>query len=559
MSTTDVTNRLQEAEREWEERTLNPTLKRVAETKKSFTTTSLAPVERLYTPNSIPDFDYETELGFPGEPPYTRGIHATGYRGKMWTMRQFAGFGSAFDTNERFKYLLEHGQTGLSVAFDLPTLMGYDSDHAISEGEVGKCGVAISSMADMEVLFDGIPLEQVTTSMTINAPASMIFAMFLAVAEKQGADWKRVGGTLQNDILKEYIAQKEWIYPPRQAMQLIVDTIEFCTNEVPRFNPVSISGYHIREAGSTALQELAFTLRDGIEYVQYAINHGMDVDEFAPRLSFFFNAHNDFFEEIAKYRAARRIWQKVMRERFNAKNPRSWMLRFHTQTAGVSLTAQQPLNNIVRVAIQALAGVLGGTQSLHTDAYDEALALPSDEAALIALRTQQIIAHESGVANTIDPLGGSYFIEKLTREMEEGAFEYFRKIDDFGGMIEAVDMGFPQREIQESSYQYQLAVESKDKIIVGVNDYVMQEEPTEIPLLQIDESVAELQRERLSKLRAERDNARVEETLKALADGAREGRNTMPLLLDCTRAYATLGEMCDALRPVYGEYREPMF
>jgi methylmalonyl-CoA mutase N-terminal domain/subunit len=557
--TTDVTDRMQEAEREWEERTLAPTLKRLPESKKSFTTTSLAPIERLYTPASLPDFDYERDLGFPGEPPYTRGIHATGYRGKLWTMRQFAGFGSAFDTNQRFKYLLEHGQTGLSVAFDLPTLMGYDSDHAISEGEVGKCGVAISSLADMEVLFDGIPLEQVTTSMTINAPASMIFAMFLAVAEKQGADWKRVGGTLQNDILKEYIAQKEWIYPPRQAMQLIVDTIEFCTREVPRFNPVSISGYHIREAGSTALQELAFTLRDGIEYVQYAINHGMDVDEFAPRLSFFFNAHNDFFEEIAKYRAARRIWQRVMKERFNAKNPRSWMLRFHTQTAGVSLTAQQPLNNIVRVAIQALAGVLGGTQSLHTDAYDEALALPSDEAALIALRTQQIIAHESGAANTIDPLGGSYFIEKLTREMEEGAFEYFRKIDDFGGMIEAIDAGFPQREIQESSYQYQLAVESKDKIIVGVNDYVMEEETTEIPLLQIDESVAELQRERLSKLRSARDGARVEAALKALADGAREGRNTMPLLLECTRAYATLGEMCDALRPVYGEYREPMF
>ncbi|HEX5732653.1 MAG TPA: methylmalonyl-CoA mutase family protein [Blastocatellia bacterium] len=559
MSTTDLTDRLQEAEREWEERTLAPTLKRLPESKKSFTTTSLAPIERLYTPASLPDFDYERELGFPGEPPYTRGIHATGYRGKLWTMRQFAGFGSAFDTNQRFKYLLEHGQTGLSVAFDLPTLMGYDSDHAISEGEVGKCGVAISSLADMEVLFDGIPLEQVTTSMTINAPASMIFAMFLAVAEKQGADWKRVGGTLQNDILKEYIAQKEWIYPPRQAMQLIVDTIEFCTREVPRFNPVSISGYHIREAGSTALQELAFTLRDGIEYVQYAINHGMDVDEFAPRLSFFFNAHNDFFEEIAKYRAARRIWQKVMRERFNAKSPRSWMLRFHTQTAGVSLTAQQPLNNIVRVAIQALAGVLGGTQSLHTDAYDEALALPSDEAALIALRTQQIIAHESGAANTIDPLGGSYFIEKLTREMEEGTLEYFRKIDDFGGMIEAIDAGFPQREIQDSSYQYQLAVESKDKIIVGVNDYVMEEEPTQIPLLQIDDSVAELQHERLSKLRAERDGARVEATLKALADGAREGRNTMPLLLECTRAYATLGEMCDALRPIYGEYREPMF
>ncbi len=559
MSTFELTNKLQEAEREWEERTLNPTLKRMPESKKSFTTTSLVPVERLHTPNSIPDFDYETELGFPGEPPYTRGIHATGYRGKMWTMRQFAGFGSAFDTNQRFKYLLEHGQTGLSVAFDLPTLMGYDSDHPFSEGEVGKCGVAISSLADMEVLFDGIPLEQVTTSMTINAPASMIFAMFLAVAEKQGADWKRVGGTLQNDILKEYIAQKEWIYPPRPSMRLITDTIEFCSKEVPRFNPVSISGYHIREAGSTALQELAFTLRDGIEYVQYAINAGMDVDDFAPRLSFFFNAHNDFFEEIAKYRAARRIWYKVMKDRFNAKNPRSWTLRFHTQTAGVSLTAQQPLNNIVRVAIQALAGVLGGTQSLHTDAYDEALALPSDEAALIALRTQQIIAHESEVTNTIDPLGGSYFVEKLTRDMEEGAFEYFRRIDAFGGMVEAVDAGFPQRELQDSSYEYQKAVESRDKIIVGVNDYVMKEDRAGVNLLQINESVAELQAERLKKLRGERDSARVEQTLKALADGARAGENTMPLLLDCVRAYATLGEMCDALKPVFGIYQEPAF
>jgi methylmalonyl-CoA mutase, N-terminal domain len=558
MSTIEATNKLQEAEREWEERTLDPTLKRMPESKKSFTTTSLVPVERLYTPNSVPDLDYENELGFPGTPPYTRGIHATGYRGKLWTMRQFAGFGSAFDTNRRFKYLLEHGQTGLSVAFDLPTLMGYDSDHPFSEGEVGKCGVAIASLADMEVLFDGIPLEQVTTSMTINAPASMILAMFLAVAEKQGADWKKVGGTLQNDILKEYIAQKEWIYPPRPSMKLITDTIEFCTREVPRFNPISISGYHIREAGSTALQELAFTLRDGIEYVQYAVNAGMDVDDFAPRLSFFFNSHNDFFEEIAKYRAARRIWHKVMKERFNAKSPRSWMLRFHTQTAGVSLTAQQPLNNIVRVAIQALAGVLGGTQSLHTDAYDEALALPSDDAALIALRTQQIIAHESGVVNTVDPLGGSYFIEKLTRDMEEGAFEYFRKIDDFGGMVEAVDAGFPQREIQDSSYEYQMAVESKDKIIVGVNDYVMNEEAG-IPLLQIDDSVAALQGERLAKLRAERDTAKVEMCLKALADGARAGQNTMPLLVDCVRAYATLGEMCDALKPVFGIYQEPAF
>jgi methylmalonyl-CoA mutase N-terminal domain/subunit len=557
MSAIDLMDRLQEAEREWQERTLKPTLERRPETRETFTTTSLVPIERLYTPASLPDFDYVAELGFPGQPPFTRGIHATGYRGKLWTMRQFAGFGSAFDTNKRFKYLLAHGQTGLSVAFDLPTLMGYDSDHPFSEGEVGKCGVAVSSLADMEVLFDGIPLEEVTTSMTINAPAAMIFAMFLAVAEKQGADWKKIGGTIQNDILKEYIAQKEWIYPPRPSMRLIIDTIEFCTKEVPRFNPISISGYHIREAGSTALQELAFTLRDGIEYVQYAINAGLNVDDFAPRLSFFFNSHNDFFEEIAKFRAARRIWYKVMRERFGAKNPRSWMLRFHTQTAGVSLTAQQPLNNIVRVAIQALAGVLGGTQSLHTDAYDEALALPSDEAALIALRTQQIIAHESGVINTVDPLGGSYFIEKLTRDMEEGAFEYFRRIDDFGGMIEAIEAGFPQREIQDAAYQYQMAVESKQKIIVGVNEYVMEEEPVKIPILQIDESVAELQKARLKKLRAERDNARVQRSLKALAEGARRGENTMYLLLDCARAYATLGEMCDALRPVFGEYQEP--
>ena len=558
MSTTDLTNRLQEAEQEWEEQTLKPALKRAAESKTQFTTTSLVPIERLYTPNSIPD-NYEQDIGFPGQPPYTRGIHATGYRGKLWTMRQFAGFGSAFDTNRRFKYLLQQGQTGLSVAFDLPTLMGYDSDHPVSEGEVGKCGVAISSLADMEVLFDGIPLDQVTTSMTINAPASMIFAFFLAVAEKQGADWKNIGGTLQNDILKEYIAQKEWIYPPRPSMRLITDVIKFCSTDVPKYNPVSISGYHIREAGSTALQELAFTLRDGIEYVRYAIDAGMDVDDFAPRLSFFFNSHNDFFEEIAKFRAARRIWYKVMKDRFGAKNPRSWTLRFHTQTAGVSLTAQQPLNNVTRVAIQALAGVLGGTQSLHTDAYDEALALPSDGAALIALRTQQIIAHESGVTNTVDPLGGSYFVEKFTSDMEEGAFEYFRKIDGFGGMIEAVEAGFPQRELQDSSYEYQKAVERKEKIIVGVNEYAMEKEPVEVPILQIDESVAELQSGRLSELRKNRDNHRVEKALRALTEGARAGENTMPLLLDCARAYATLGEMCDALKPVFGLYQEPMF
>jgi methylmalonyl-CoA mutase N-terminal domain/subunit len=559
MSTADVTNRLPEAEREWEERTLKPSLKRMPESKETFTTTSLVPVERLYTPASLPDFDYDTELGFPGQPPYTRGIHATGYRGKLWTMRQFAGFGSAFDTNKRFKYLLAQGQTGLSVAFDLPTLMGYDSDHPFSEGEVGKCGVAISSLADMETLFDGIPLDEVTTSMTINAPASMIFAMWLAVAEKQGADWKRIGGTLQNDILKEYIAQKEWIYPPRPSMRLITDVIEFCCKEVPRFNPISISGYHIREAGSTALQELAFTLRDGIEYAHYGVAGGLDIDEFAPRLSFFFNSHNDFFEEIAKFRAARRIWQRVMTERFGAKSPRSWSLRFHTQTAGVSLTAQQPLNNITRVAIQALAGVLGGTQSLHTDAYDEALALPSDGAALIALRTQQIIAHESGATNTVDPLGGSYYLEKLTRDMEEGAFEYFRKIDELGGMIEAIEAGFPQRETQDASYEYQKAVERKDKIIVGVNEYVMDDDPMEIPLLQIAESVAELQKERLEKLRRERDGDRVRAALGELARGAAGRANTMPLLVDCARAYATLGEMCDTLRPIFGEYREPMF
>jgi methylmalonyl-CoA mutase N-terminal domain/subunit len=559
MSTADVTNKTQEAEREWEQRTLKPSLQRMPESRDTFTTTSLVPVERLYTPASLPDFDYETELGFPGEPPYTRGIHATGYRGKLWTMRQFAGFGSAFDTNKRFKYLLAQGQTGLSVAFDLPTLMGYDSDHPFSEGEVGKCGVAISSLADMEVLFDGIPLDRVTTSMTINAPASMIFAMWLAVAEKQGADWKAIGGTLQNDILKEYIAQKEWIYPPRPSMRLITDVIAFCCNDVPRFNPISISGYHIREAGSTALQELAFTLRDGIEYAEYAMRAGLDIDDFAPRLSFFFNSHNDFFEEIAKFRAARRIWQRVMKERFGAKSPRSWSLRFHTQTAGVSLTAQQPLNNITRVAIQALAGVLGGTQSLHTDAYDEALALPSDEAALIALRTQQIIAHESGAANTVDPLGGSYYLEKLTRDMEEGAFEYFRKIDQLGGMIEAIEAGFPQREVQDSSYEYQKAVERKEKIIVGVNEYVMDDEPMEIPLLQIGESVADLQKERLGKLRRERDNERARAALAGLARAAAGEQNTMPLLVECARSYVTLGEMCDALRPLFGEYREPMF
>src|SRR4029450_2784202 len=488
-----------EAVERWQKDTLDPALAKLPERKKSFQSVSLEEVNRLYTPADSGDLDFSADISFPGEFPYTRGIHPTGYRGKLWTMRQFAGFSTPEETNARFKYLLKQGQTGLSVAYDLPTLMGFDADSPISEGEVGKCGVAVSSLADMEVLFDGIPLEGVTVSQTINAPASVLLAMYLVVAEKQGADWKKISGTLQNDILKEYIAQKEWIYPIQPAMKLVVDTFEFCTQHVPRYNPISVSGYHIREAGATAVQELAFTLRDGLEYVEWGLKAGLDVDDFVPRISFFFNAHNDFFEEVAKYRAARRIWAREMRDRFGSTNERTLKLRFHTQTAGVSLTVQQPLNNIVRVAIQALAGVFGGTQSLHTDAYDEALALPSDEAALIALRTQQIIAHESGVTNTVDPLGGSYFLEKLTRDMEEGAFEYFRKVDDFGGMVEAIEAGFPQREIQDASYEFQKAVECRDKIIVGVNDYVMQEETMELPLLQIDESVARLQEERLQK------------------------------------------------------------
>jgi len=556
-----INSQHEESQREWEQEHLSASLRKIPESRDEFTTVSLKPIKRLYTPADLEGTDFERDIGYPGAPPYTRGIHPTGYRAKLWTMRQFAGFGSAFDTNQRFKYLLEHGQTGLSTAFDLPTLMGYDSDHPISEGEVGKCGVAISSREDMEVLFDGIPLDRVTTSMTINAPASMIFAFFLATAEKQGARWRDIGGTLQNDILKEYIAQKEWIYPPRPSMRLITDTFRFCAAEMPKWNSISISGYHIREAGATAAQELAFTLRDGIEYVDYGIRAGLDVDEFAPRLSFFFNAHNDFFEEIAKYRAARRIWYRVMKERFKAADPRSWQMRFHTQTAGVSLTVQQPINNIIRVAIQALAGVLGGTQSLHCDGYDEALALPTERAALIALRTQQIIAHETGVTNTVDPLGGSYFIEKLTSELEEEAWEYFRKIDSMGGMVEAIEAGYPQKEIHDSAYQYQRAVERGEKVIVGVNDYQMEtSELGEPNILQIDENVAGLQRERLAGLRRRRDNSAAQRALDALSRGAEDPEvNTMPLLIDCARADCTLGEMCDALRPVFGEYQEPDF
>src|SRR5213080_5413628 len=541
----------------WEETTLQKSLKRQPERSSKFQTVSLADIARLYDPTDVADVNFDRDINFPGEFPYTRGIHATGYRGKLCTMRQFAGFGTPEETNARFKYLLREGQTGLSVAYDLPALMGYDADSPLSEGEVGKCGVAVSSLADIEALFDGIPLENVTVSQTINAPASVFLAMYLVVAEKQGADWKKISGTLQNDILKEYIAQKEWIYPIRSAMKLVIDTFEFCANHVSRYNPISVSGYHIREAGATARQELAFTLRDGIEYVEWGVRAGLEVERFVPRLSFFFNAHNDFFEEIAKYRAARRIWARVMRDRFGATNDRALKLRFHTQTAGVSLTVQQPLNNVVRVAIQALAGVLGGTQSLHTDAYDEALALPTDRAALIALRTQQIIAEETGVANTVDPLGGSYFIEALTTEIEQGALDYFDRIDAMGGMVEAVEKGFPQREIQESAYQYQKALERGEQTIVGVNKYAMTDEVQEVPILVIDEGVRNHQVERLERTRAQRDNSAVERTLDAVRKAAQRGDNTMQATIDAVREYATLGEICSALRDVYGIYEEP--
>ncbi|HTG62854.1 MAG TPA: methylmalonyl-CoA mutase family protein [Terriglobia bacterium] len=525
---------------------------------KPFTTLSGVPIQQVYTSADLAAFDYARDLNDPGEYPFTRGIHRTMYRGRLWTMRQFSGFGTPEDTNQRLHYLLGQGQTGLSIAFDLPTLMGYDSDHRLAEGEVGKCGVAISSLADMEVLLRGLPLEQVTTSMTINSPAAIIWAMYLAVAEKNGADWKKISGTTQNDILKEYIAQKEYIFPPGPSMRLVVDTITFAAREVPRWNPVSISGYHIREAGSTAVQELAFTLRDGIEYVEWVMRRGCDVDEFAPRLSFFFNAHNDLFEEVAKYRAARKVWAHVCRERFGAKNPRSWLCRFHTQTAGCSLTAQQPYNNLVRTTLQALAGVLGGTQSLHTNSLDEAWALPTESAVTLALRTQQVIAHESGVINTVDPLGGSYFMEKLTLETERACYEYFDKIDALGGMVAAIEKGFPQREIHEAAYAYQRQLERKEKLIVGVNEFVT-EEKRPIDILVIDEGVAEAQRRKLAELRKQRDNARVQSSLEALGSAASTDRNLMPFILECVRRYATLGEMCDVLRGAFGIYEEPAF
>ncbi len=521
-----------------------------------FTTVSGRDINVLYGPDDIEHINYLSEIGFPGEYPYTRGIHANGYRGKIWTMRQFAGFGTPEDTNQRFHYLLDNGQTGLSVAFDLPTLMGWDADAPLSEGEVGICGVSVSSLKDMEVLFDKIPLDKVSTSMTINSPAAMIFAFYLAVAQKQGVDFKQLRGTLQNDILKEYIAQKEYIFPPTPSMRIIVDMIEFCTNEVPQWNPVSVSGYHIREAGSTAVQELAYTLADGFAYIEACIERGMDVDSFAPRISFFFNSHLDFFEEIAKFRAARKIYAKRMRERYGAKNPRSWWLRFHTQTAGCTLTAQQPENNIVRTAIQALAGVLGGTQSLHTNSMDETLALPSEKAVKIALRTQQLIAYETGVINTVDPLGGSYFVEALTDQMEKEANEIFDQIDAMGGVIPAVEAGYFQKEIADAAYRYQKEVERKEKIIVGVNEFVEPDEKIDIPILTIPPEVEIQQKKRLADLKQSRNQLAVEESLKEIKVAAIDGKNLMPVLIRAAQNYVTLGEMVGELKEVFGTYEE---
>lgn len=521
-----------------------------------YTTVSGKPINPLYTPEDLEGRDFIDEIGFPGQYPYTRGIHSTGYRGKIWTMRQFAGFGTPEDTNERFKYLLANGQTGLSVAFDLPTLMGYDSDHEFSRGEVGICGVAISSLKDMETLFDGIPLDKVSTSMTINSPAAMVYAFYLAVAKKQGVPFNQLRGTLQNDILKEYIAQKEFIYPPEPSMRIITDMIEYSTKEVPQFNPVSVSGYHIREAGSTAVQELAFTLADGFAYIEAAIERGMDVDAFAPRISFFFNSHLDFFEEIAKFRAARKIYSKRMKEKYSAKNPRSWWMRFHTQTAGCTLTAQQPENNIVRTAFQAMAAVLGGTQSLHTNSMDETLALPSEKAVKIALRTQQLLAYETGVINTVDPLGGSYFVEKLTNEMEEEAEKIFAEIDSLGGVIPAIDAGYFQKEIADAAYRYQIELDKKEKFVVGVNEFIEKNEEIDIPILQISPDVEEKQRENLAKLKETRSKTAVNDSLNEINEAARDGKNLMPIFVKAAENYVTLGEMVEVLKEPFGIYEE---
>ncbi|MEK7728569.1 MAG: methylmalonyl-CoA mutase family protein [candidate division KSB1 bacterium] len=525
-----------------------------------FVTTSSVPINDLYGPEDIEHIDFKRDIGWPGEYPYTRGIHANMHRGRLWTMRQFAGFGTAADTNARFKYLLEHGQTGLSTAFDLPTLMGRDSDDPHSEGEVGVCGVAISSLRDMEILFDGIPLDKVSTSMTINSPAAILLAFYICVGEKQGVSQEKLRGTLQNDILKEYIAQKEFIFPPEPSMKLVVDTIEYCMKHVPEWNTISISGYHIREAGSTAVQELAFTLADGFAYIEAAQKAGLAVDDFAPRLSFFFNSHLDFFEEIAKFRAARRIYARRMRDKYGAQDERSWKLRFHTQTAGCSLTGQQPMNNIVRTAFEALAGVLGGTQSLHTNSLDETWALPTEFAAKIALRTQQIIAHEIGVTNTVDPLAGSYFVENLTTQMEREAEAYFEKIDALGGVIPAIKAGFFQREIATAARRYQEEFEKKERILVGVNAYADPEEKLEIPILKIDQKVEKEQNKNLAKLRGERNQTNVRQTLAQLKATAQDGRNVMPALIDCSRAYCTIGEMINTMKEVYGTWREePVF
>ncbi len=542
--------------KKWEDSTVSKAISKFPERKDTFKTNSDIEINRLYTPLDLQDWDYDEKLGYPGQYPFTRGVQPTMYRGRLWTMRQYAGFGTAVESNKRYKYLLEQGQTGLSVAFDLPTQIGYDSDHPLSEGEVGKVGVAIDSLKDMEILFDGIPLDKVSTSMTINAPASVLLAMYIAVAEKQGVSKDKLRGTIQNDILKEYIARGTYIFPPKPSMRLITNIFEYCSKEVPKWNTISISGYHIREAGATAVQEVAFTLADGIAYVEAAINAGLDVDEFAPRLSFFFNAHNNLLEEVAKFRAARRLWAKIMKERFNAKNPKSMMLKFHTQTAGSTLTAQQPDNNIVRVAIQALAAVLGGTQSLHTNSRDEALALPTEESVRIALRTQQIIAHESGVADTIDPLAGSYYIESLTDRIEKEAMEYIRKIDELGGAVSAIEKGYIQKEIQDSAYRYQMEVESGEKIVVGVNKFQI-EEDTHKDILKVDPEVERVQRENLIQLRKERNNEEVNNKLEALREAAKDSSvNLMPYILDAVKTYATLGEICDVLREVFGEYQQ---
>ena len=546
---------IKNGKKEWTEGPVEKALSRFPERKEKFTTGSNLEVERLYGPDNVEDFDYNEKLGYPGQYPYTRGVQPTMYRGRLWTMRQYAGFATAEESNQRYKYLLDQGQTGLSVAFDLPTQIGYDSDHSLSEGEIGKVGVAIDSLKDMEILFDGIPLDKVSTSMTINAPASVLLAMYIAVAEKQGVSKDKLRGTIQNDILKEYIARGTYIFPPEPSMRLITNIFEYCSTEVPKWNTISISGYHIREAGSTAAQEVAFTLADGIAYVEAAVEAGLDVDDFAPRLSFFFNAHNDLLEEVAKYRAARRLWAKIMKERFNAKNPKSMMLKFHTQTAGSTLTAQQPDNNIIRVTIQTLAAVLGGTQSLHTNSKDEALALPTEEAVMIALRTQQIVAHESGVTETIDPLAGSYYIESLTDKIEEEAIKYIEKIDELGGAPQAIEKGYIQQEIQNSAYRYQMEIESQDRIVVGMNKFQIEEEGHK-DLLKVDPEVERLQREKLAKLKSERNNEDVENKLKELEAAAKTDANLMPYIIEAVKVYGTLGEICDVLRGVFGEYEQ---